>query len=126
MSRQIIKTDKAPGAIGPYSQGVRAGGFLFTAGQTPLDPVTMQVVGQTAPEQARQALLNCRAIIEAGGLTMDDVVKATVFIRDMGQFAAINEVYATFFPGVPPARSVVEVSRLPKDVLVEVEMVAYA
>jgi len=126
MSRQIIKTDKAPGAIGPYSQGVRAGGFLFTAGQTPLDPVTMQVVGQTAPEQARQALLNCQAIIEAGGLTMDDVVKATVFIRDMGQFAAINEVYATFFPGVPPARSVVEVSRLPKDVLVEVEMVAYA
>ncbi len=123
MSRQIIKTDKAPGAIGPYSQGVRAGGFLFTAG---LDPVTMQVVGQTAPEQARQALLNCQAIIEAGGLTMDDVVKATVFIRDMGQFAAINEVYATFFPGVPPARSVVEVSRLPKDVLVEVEMVAYA
>jgi len=126
MSRQIIKTDKAPGAIGPYSQGVRAGGFLFTAGQTPLDPVTMLVVGTTAPEQARQALLNAQAIVEAGGLTMGDVVKATVFIRDMGQFAAINEVYATFFPGVPPARSVVEVSRLPKDVLVEVELVAYA
>jgi 2-iminobutanoate/2-iminopropanoate deaminase len=126
MSRQIIKTDKAPGAIGPYSQGVRAGGFLFTAGQTPLDPVTMQVVGTTAPEQARQALMNAQAIVEAGGLTMGDVVKATVFIRDMGQFAAINEVYATFFPGVPPARSVVEVSRLPKDVLVEVELVAYA
>jgi len=126
MSRQIIKTDRAPGAIGPYSQGVRAGGFLFTAGQTPLDPVTMLVVGTTAPEQARQALLNAQAIVEAGGLTMGDVVKATVFIRDMGQFAAINEVYATFFPGVPPARSVVEVSRLPKDVLVEVELVAYA
>ena len=126
MSRQIIKTDRAPGAIGPYNQGVRAGGFLFTAGQIPLDPVTMQVVGATAPEQAKQALLNAQAIVEAAGLTMNDVVKATVFIRDMGQFAAINEVYATFFPGAPPARSVVEVSRLPKDVLVEIELVAYA
>lgn len=126
MTRQIIKTDKAPGAIGPYNQAVRAGGFLFTAGQIPLDPATMQIVGTTAPEQARQALLNAQAIVEAAGLTMADVVKATVFIRDMGQFAAINEVYATFFPGAPPARSVVEVSRLPKDVLVEVELVAYA
>ncbi len=126
MSRQIIKTDKAPGAIGPYNQGVRAGGFLFTAGQIPLDPKTMEVVGTTAAEQARQALLNAKGIVEAAGLTMNDVVKATVFIRDMGQFGAINEVYATFFPGEPPARSVVEVSRLPKDVLVEVELVAYA
>ncbi|MBK8165758.1 MAG: RidA family protein [bacterium] len=126
MSRQIIRTDKAPGAIGPYNQGLRAGGFLFTAGQIPLDPQTMQVVGATAAEQARQALQNAKAIVEAAGLTMNDVVKATVFIRDMGQFAAINEVYATFFPGDPPARSVVEVSRLPKDVLVEVELVAYA
>ncbi|MBK7045589.1 MAG: RidA family protein [bacterium] len=126
MSRQIIKTDKAPGAIGPYNQGVRAGGFLFTAGQIPLDPKTMEVVGATAAEQARQALLNAKGIVEAAGLTMSDVIKATVFIRDMGQFGAINEVYATFFPGEPPARSVVEVSRLPKDVLVEVELVAYA
>lgn len=126
MSRQIIKTDKAPGAIGPYNQAVRAGGFLFTAGQIPLDPKTMEVVGTTAAEQARQALRNAQGIVEAAGLTMRDVVKATVFIRDMGQFAAINEVYATFFPGDPPARSVVEVSRLPKDVLVEVELVAYA
>ena len=126
MSRQIIKTDRAPGAIGPYNQGVRAGGFLFTAGQIPLDPKTMEVVGATAAEQARQALLNAKGIVEAAGLTMSDVIKATVFIRDMGQFGAINEVYATFFPGEPPARSVVEVSRLPKDVLVEVELVAYA
>lgn len=126
MGRQIIRTDKAPGAIGPYNQGVRAGGFLFTAGQIPLDPGTMEVVGTTAAEQARQALQNARGIVEAAGLTMNDVVKATVFIRDMGQFAAINEVYATFFAGEPPARSVVEVSRLPKDVLVEVELVAYA
>lgn len=126
MSRQIIRTDEAPGAIGPYNQGVRAGGFLFTAGQIPLDPKTMQVVGATAAEQARQALTNAKAIVEAAGLGMKDVVKATVFIRDMGQFGAINEVYATFFPGEPPARSVVEVSRLPKDVLVEIELVAYA
>lgn len=126
MGRQVIRTDTAPGAIGPYNQGVRAGGFLFTAGQIPLDPKTMEVVGTTAAEQARQALQNAKGIVEAAGLTMDDVVKATVFIRDMGQFAAINEVYATFFPGEPPARSVVEVSRLPKDVLVEVELVAYA
>ena len=126
MSRQIIRTDEAPGAIGPYNQGVRAGGFLFTAGQIPLDPKTMQVVGTTAAEQARQALHNAKAIVEAAGLGMKDVVKATVFIRDMGQFGAINEVYATFFPGEPPARSVVEVSRLPKDVLVEIELVAYA
>lgn len=126
MGGQVIRTDRAPGAIGPYNQAVRAGGLLFTAGQIPLDPVTMQVVGTTAAEQARQALQNAQAIVEAAGLTMNDVVKATVFIRDMGQFAAINEVYATFFPGEPPARSVVEVSRLPKDVLVEVELVAYA
>jgi 2-iminobutanoate/2-iminopropanoate deaminase len=126
MNRQIIRTDNAPGAIGPYNQGVRAGGFLFTAGQIPLDPKTMEIVGTTAAEQARQALINARGIVEAAGLTMGDVVKATVFIRDMGQFAAINEVYATFFPGEPPARSVVEVSRLPKDVLVEIELVAYA
>ena len=124
-TRQIIHTDMAPAAIGPYSQANRAGGFVFTAGQIPLDPATMQIVGATAPEQARQALRNAQAIVEAAGLKLGDVVKVTVFIRDMGQFAAINEVYTTFFPANPPARSVVEVSRLPKDVLVEVEMIAY-
>jgi 2-iminobutanoate/2-iminopropanoate deaminase len=125
ITRQVIHTDKAPAAIGPYSQANRAGGFVFTAGQIPLDPATMQIVGTTAPEQARQALRNAQAVVEAAGLTLGDVVKSTVFIRDMGQFAAINEVYATFFPANPPARSVVEVSRLPKDVLVEVELIAY-
>jgi len=124
--RTIISTDKAPGAIGPYNQGIKAGGFVYTAGQIPLDPKTMQVVGTTAPEQARQALQNAQAIVEAAGLTLADVVKVTVFIRDMGQFAAINEVYSTFFTANPPARSVVEVCRLPKDVLVEVEMIAYS
>jgi len=125
MSREIIATDRAPGAIGPYSQAVRAGGFVYTAGQIPLDPGTGEIVGKTAPEQTRQALANGRAILEAAGLGLEHVVKATVFIRDMDEFAAINEVYATFFAGEPPARSVVEVSRLPKDVLVEVELIAH-
>ena len=125
MTRRIIMTDRAPAAIGPYSQANAAGGFLFTAGQIPLDPDTMEIVGETAAEQTRQALMNAQAVVEAGGLTLGDVVKATVFIRDMGDFGSINEVYSTFFPGEPPARSVVEVSRLPKDVLVEIEMVAY-
>jgi len=125
MPRQIVKTDKAPSAIGPYSQAVGNGGFLFTAGQIALDPATMEIVGATAADQARQALINARNVVEAGGLTLDDVVKVTVFITDMGEFAAINEVYAGFFGAEPPARSVVEVARLPKDVLVEIEMIAY-
>ena len=125
MTRKTIATDTAPGAIGPYSQGCAAGGFLFTAGQIPLDPATMEIVGATAAEQALQALGNARAVVQAGGLELKDVVKATIFIRDMGEFAAINEVYAGFFPEDPPARSVVEVSGLPKDVLVEIEMIAY-
>ena len=126
MTRRIIKTGQAPAAIGPYSQANAAGGFLFTAGQIPLDPVTMEIVGATAAEQAHQALANAKAVVEADGLTLDDVVKVTVFILDMGEFANINEVYQTFFGAEPPARSVVEVSRLPKDVLVEIEMVAYS
>jgi 2-iminobutanoate/2-iminopropanoate deaminase len=125
MTRKIIKTDKAPAAIGPYNQANAAGGFLFTAGQIPLDPITMEVVGETAAEQAKLALTNAKNVVEAGGLTLDHVLKVTVFIRDMDEFGAINEVYQTFFTGEPPARSVVEVSRLPKDVLVEVEMIAY-
>jgi 2-iminobutanoate/2-iminopropanoate deaminase len=125
MTRKIIKTDRAPAAIGPYSQANAAGGFLFTAGQIPLDPATMKIVGATAADQARLALTNAKNVVEAGGLTLDDVVKVTVFIRDMGEFGAINEVYQSFFTGEPPARSVVEVSGLPKDVLVEVEMIAY-
>ena len=125
MTRKIISTDQAPAAIGPYSQANAAGGFLFTAGQIPLDPATMEIVGTTAAEQAQQALTNAKAVVEAGGLTLDDVVKVTVFIMDMGEFGNINEVYQTFFSAEPPARSVVEVSRLPKDVLVEIEMVAY-
>ena len=125
MTRQIIHTDQAPAAIGPYSQAIRAGGFLFTAGQIPLDPKTMEIVGASAAEQARQALTNAQSIVEAGGLTLGDVVKVTMFILNMSEFGNINEVYRGFFPENPPARSVVEVARLPKDVLVEIEMVAY-
>ncbi|MBU2501680.1 MAG: RidA family protein [bacterium] len=126
MTRKIIHTDHAPAAIGPYSQGNLAGGFLFTAGQIPLDPATMEIVGTTAAEQAHQALVNAKAVVEGAGLTLDHVVKVTMFIRNMSEFGNINEVYRGFFPEDPPARSVVEVSRLPKDVLVEIEMVAYA
>ena len=125
MSRKIVQTETAPAAIGPYSQANVAGGFLFTAGQIPLDPVTMEIVGTTAAEQTQQALTNAEAILTAAGYTLNDVVKATVFIMDMGEFANINEVYQTFFKSDPPARSVVQVSRLPKDVLVEIEIVAY-
>ena len=102
MTRKIIKTDKAPAAIGPYNQANAAGGFLFTAGQIPLDAATMEVVGTTAAEQAQVALSNARNVVEAGGLTLDDVLKVTVFIRDMGEFGAINEVYQTFFTGGTP------------------------
>jgi len=126
VTRKIIQTEKAPAAIGPYSQANMAGGFLFTAGQIPLDAGTMEVVGQTAAEQAQKALENARAVVEAGGLTLDHVLKCTIFIRDMNEFGNINEVYRSFFVDNPPARSVVEVSRLPKDVLVEIEMIAYS
>ena len=125
MAREIVSTDNAPAAIGPYSQANKAGGFLYTAGQIPLDPQTMEVVGETAAEQTRLALTNAKNVVEAGGFTLNDVVKVTVFIMDMGEFAAINEVYTDFFGAEPPARSVVEVARLPKDVLVEIEMIAY-
>ncbi len=126
MTRKIIQTDLAPAAIGPYSQANAAGGFLFTAGQIPLDAGTMEVVGSNAADQTQKALENAKAVVEAGGMTLDNVIKVTVFILDMNEFGNINEVYATFFAGNPPARSVVQVSRLPKDVLVEIEMIAYS
>ncbi len=126
MTRKIIKTDSAPAAIGPYSQANAAGGFLFTAGQIPLDAATMEVVGSNATEQTQKALENAKAIVEAGGMTLDNVIKVTIFILDMNEFGNINAVYSTFFAANPPARSVVEVSQLPKDVLVEIEMIAYS
>lgn len=124
MTRTVISTENAPAAIGPYSQAVTAGGMLFTAGQLGLDPATMTFVSDDVAEQARRALENARNIVEAGGLSLADVVKVTVFLADMNDFKAVNEVYATFFESDPPARSAVEVSRLPLDARVEIEMVA--
>ena len=123
MSKKIISTDKAPAAIGPYSQAVEAGGFIYASGQIPIDPATGNIP-EGIEAQAKQALTNVKNLIETAGLTLDDVVKTSVFIKDMGDFAKVNEIYATFFTKDYPARSCVEVARLPKDVLIEVEVVA--
>lgn len=122
--KTIISTSQAPAAIGPYVQAVKANGFVITSGQLPIDPAA-----GTFPEgiqaQTRQSLTNVKAILEEAGLTMDAVLKTTVFLSDMNNFAAMNEVYATFFTeGSFPARSAVEVARLPKDALVEIEVIA--
>ena len=119
-----IETSKAPGAIGTYSQGMRAGKLIFTSGQIPLDPVTGAIVGDTIEEQSEQALKNLQAVLEAGGAALTTVVKTTCFLSDMNNFAAFNAVYATYFSGDCPARSCVAVKTLPKNVLVEVEAVA--
>ena len=123
MNKKIISTDKAPAAIGPYSQAVEAGGFMFASGQIPIDPATGNIP-EGIEAQARQALTNVKNLIEAAGLTLDAVVKTSVFIRNMDDFAKVNEIYAQFFTDRYPARSCVEVSRLPKDVLIEVEVIA--
>ena len=124
MNIQPLQTDKAPAAIGPYSQAIRAGDFLFVSGQIPLDPATGQIVGADAGAQARQALANLRAILAAAGLGMDRVVKTTLLLADMKDFAAVNEVYAAAFGGHKPARATFQVARLPKDALVEIEAIA--
>jgi len=124
MSRQIVLTKQAPAPIGPYSQGVRAQGtLLFTAGQVAIVPGTGEIVGGGIKEQTRQVLQNLKAILEAGGSSLGQVVKTTVFLKDMNEFAAMNEVYGEFFRASPPARTTVEVVRLPKDVRVEIEAV---
>ena len=120
-----INTEKAPAAIGPYSQGVAAGYFLFVSGQLPIDPKTGSIDADNVADQARQSLTNLSQILEAAGTSMDKVVKTTVFIQHMDDFAVMNEVYAQFFQGeVLPARSAVEVAKLPKGALVEIEAVA--
>jgi len=126
MSKTIISTEGAPAAIGPYSQGVRAGNFIFTAGQIPLDPATQQVVTGGITEQATRVFENLKAVLEAGGSSLAKVVKATVFLKDFNDFAAMNAVYANYLGnnGAAPARTTVEVSRLPKDALIEIELVA--
>ncbi len=120
-----IKTDKAPQAIGPYSQGIRTGGFIFTSGQIPVDPASGEIA-QGIEQQTRRAIENVKAVIEAAGADLTDVVKTTVFIKDMNDFAQINEIYSGYFTQPYPARSCVEAARLPKDVLIEVEAVAEA
>jgi 2-iminobutanoate/2-iminopropanoate deaminase len=127
MTRSIITTDGAPAAIGPYAQGVRVGNLIYTAGQGALDPVTGQLVPGGIKEQTERTLENLKAILEAGGSSLDQVVKATVFLKDMNDFAAMNAVYASYFESdadTLPARTTVEVSRLPRNMLVEIEMVA--
>ena len=123
MKKQIA-SEKSPAAIGPYSQGIEANGFVYCSGQLPIDVAT-GTMPEGIKEQTKQSLTNVKAILEAAGLTMDSVVKTTVFLSDMNNFGAMNEVYATFFTeGSYPARSAVEVARLPKDALVEIEVIA--
>lgn len=124
--RKTISTDAAPAAIGPYAQANSFGDLIFTSGQIPLDPKTGNLVGLTIQDQTRQVMENLKNVLEAGGSSMDKVLKTTVFIKDMNDFAQMNQVYGQFFTeGAYPSRSAVEVARLPKDVLVEVEAIAY-
>jgi len=123
MSREIIATDKAPGAVGPYSQGVRAGNFVFTAGQLGVDPVLGKLRTGVAA-QTRQVMANLRAVLEAAGSNLNQVVKTTIFLQDMADFATVNQIYGSAFSGAPPARSTVAVAALPLGALVEIEAVA--
>jgi 2-iminobutanoate/2-iminopropanoate deaminase len=122
--RTIIATEKAPGAVGPYNQAVRVGDLVFTAGQIPLDPETGTMVSAAIEDQTRQVLKNLAAVLEAAGSGLENIVKVTVFMTDLGQFGQMNAVYAEFFPEAPPARSAVEVSRLPLGAMIEMEAVA--
>ena len=123
--KEIISTTGAPGAIGPYSQAVKAGDLLFVSGQLPIDPATGTFAGDDIAAQTRQSLTNVKNIVEAAGMTMADVVRVGVFLQDMEHFGAMNAVYGEFFTGDCPARAAVQVARLPKDALVEIEAVAY-
>ncbi len=122
--KQIVTTDKAPKAIGPYNVGVKAGGFVFTAGQLGLDPVTNELVPGGVESETRQSLTNLSNVLAAAGSSMDRVVKTTVFLRDMADFSNMNAVYGSFFPQNPPARSTVQAAALPKGGAVEIEVVA--
>lgn len=124
--KQPITTNKAPAAIGPYSQGVKANGFLFLSGQVALDPASGQLVGGDIRGQTERVLKNLEAILEAAGSSLAAVVKTTVFLADLNDFAAMNEVYARFFPQPPPARATVQVARLPKEAKVEIDLIAVA
>ena len=124
MKKNVIHTDMAPKAIGPYSQAIRTESMVYTAGQIGLDPVTGELIGSTVEEQTRQALTNIRNVLEAAGSSIDHVVKTTVFLKDMNDFVKMNAIYAEFFGENPPARSTIAVAGLPKGGLVEIEAVA--
>ena len=124
--REVIATEQAPKAIGPYSQAIRAQGLIFTSGQIALDPATAQIVAGDVSAQTDRVLKNLAAILQASGSSLEKVVRCTVFLKNMGDFAAMNEVYGRHFKQSPPARSTVEVARLPKDVLVEIDVIALA
>lgn len=125
MSKTIISANNAPAAIGPYSQAVRVGDLLFTSGQIPFVPSTGQLISKDIREQTKQCLENIRAILAEAGTNFDNCIKCTIFIKDMNQFGLINEVYGSYFRENPPARSCVEVARLPKDVDIEIEAIAF-
>jgi 2-iminobutanoate/2-iminopropanoate deaminase len=122
--KKIVSTTEAPAAVGPYSQAVRIGQFVFTAGQIPLDPKSGQIVSEDISEQARRVLDNLTAVLAAENLTFNHIIKTTIFLTDMNDFAAVNEVYASYFTEQPPARSTVAVSALPKGARVEIECIA--
>jgi 2-iminobutanoate/2-iminopropanoate deaminase len=124
ISKKVISTDKAPAAIGPYSQAIDTGVFIYTSGQIPVDPSSGLVVQGGIEEQTKQVFENLRNVLEAAGSGLDQIVKTTVFLKDMGDFAKVNEIYATYFTTPYPARSCVEVAALPKGVMIEVEAVA--
>jgi len=122
--KDVVLTDKGPKPIGPYSQAIKSGGFLFASGQVALDPRTNEFAAGDIRQQTERVLENIKGILEAGGVNLHHVVKTTVFLKDMNDFAAMNEVYGKYFTAAPPARSTVQVARLPKDALVEIEVVA--
>ena len=122
--KDVVLTNRGPKPIGPYSQAIKSNGFLFVSGQVALDPASGEFAGVNIQQQTERVLENLKAILEAGGVSLGHVVKTTVFLKDMNNFAAMNEVYARFFTAAPPARSTVEVARLPKDALVEIEVIA--
>jgi 2-iminobutanoate/2-iminopropanoate deaminase len=124
--REVIATEQAPQAIGPYSQAIRAQGLIFTSGQIAIDPATAQIIASNVSAQTDRVLKNLSAILQASGSSLEKVLRCTVFLKNMGDFAAMNEVYGRYFKQSPPARSTVEVARLPKDVLIEIDVIALA
>jgi 2-iminobutanoate/2-iminopropanoate deaminase len=121
-----VSTDRAPRAIGPYSQAIRANGFIFVSGQIAIDPATNQFITGDAAEQTVRVMENLKAIVEAAGSSMDRVIKTTVYLKDIADFAVLNEIYGRYFPGTPPARATVEAAALPRGARVEIELIALA